>query len=140
MRFLEAYCRYHAAICDSPNVKHVALNIRHKVERDEIMQRLAKAVPDCFDEAMTLLKFATSQAKSLKGLEDVSQPTIVMLKNAAAVFFKAQVGIRMDNVLERFHEGRDQYVEEDIRSSSSESTPLSAWRACSSSSAGRRSL
>jgi hypothetical protein len=91
MRFLEADCRYHVAICDqSPNVKHVALNIRHKVERDEIMQRLAKAVPDCFDDAMTLLKFATSQAKSLKGLEDVSQPTIAMLKNAAAGFFKAR--------------------------------------------------
>jgi hypothetical protein len=101
LRFLESDCRYHAAICD------------HKVERGEIMQRLAKAVPDCFDEAMTLLKFATSRAKSLKGLEDVSQPTIAMLKNAATGFFKAHVGLRMDNALERLHERRDHYVEED---------------------------
>jgi hypothetical protein len=112
LRFLEADCRYHAAICD-PSMKHVALNVRHKVERGEIMQRLAKAVPDCFDVAMTLLKFAPSRAKSLKGLEDVSQPTIAMLKNAATGFFKAPVGLRMDNALERLHERRDHYVEED---------------------------
>jgi hypothetical protein len=37
------------------------------VERGEIMQRLAKAVPDRFEDAMTLLKFATSLAKSWKG-------------------------------------------------------------------------
>jgi hypothetical protein len=93
--------------------RSVALNVRHREERDAIIQQLAKTVPDCLDEAMALLKFATSLAKSLKGFDDVGQPTIAMLKNAATGFFKAHVRIRMDNALERFHERRDYFVEED---------------------------
>jgi hypothetical protein len=55
LRFLEADCRYHTAICD-PVAKSVALNIRHSEERAEIMQRLAKTVPD----RLTRWSFSTS--------------------------------------------------------------------------------
>jgi hypothetical protein len=41
----------------------VALNIRHKEERDEIMQRLAKTVPEDFWSAKL---FATSRLKGWK--------------------------------------------------------------------------
>jgi hypothetical protein len=73
-------------------MRKVALNIRHREERDEIMQRLAKAVPDCFDDAMTLLKFATSRAESSTSIDGMDKSIIAMLKNAARGAFKAMKG------------------------------------------------
>ena len=113
LRFLEADCRYHAAIGDQ-FLEHVALDIRHREERDEIMQRLAKAVPDCCDDAITLLEFATARAKSPKAFDDTSGPIIAMLKNSVRGFFKAHIQIKVDSVLRRFDERWDQYVGDDI--------------------------
>jgi len=59
LRFLEADCRYHTAICD-PVAKSVALNIRHSEEhgRDYATARQNRA--GSFD-AMELLDFATKR-------------------------------------------------------------------------------
>jgi hypothetical protein len=114
LRFLEADCRYHAAICDpDPSVRHVALDIRHREERDEIMQRLAKTVPDDFDDAMTLLKFATARAESATLLTGMAKSIIAMLKNAAKGTFTAYVKVRVDFALRRFDERRDQFAGDD---------------------------
>jgi len=108
LRFLEADCRSHAAICDpGPNARHVALNVRHREERDEILQRLAEVVPDCFDDAMALLEFAAWQMKSAAPLDD-KWPTIAILKKCADGFMKAHVKLRVDHPLHRFEERQDQ--------------------------------
>jgi hypothetical protein len=91
----------------------LALNIRHREERDEIMQRLAKAVPDCFDDAMTLLKFATSRAESSTSIDGMDKSIIAMLKNAARGAFKAYVSVRVDFALRRFDERQDQFAGND---------------------------
>jgi len=104
LRFLEADCRYHAAICDpSPNLRHVALNVRHREERNEIMQGFAKVVPDCFDDAMALLEFAAWRVKSAAPLDDKS-PLIAMFKSSAAGSMKAHVKLQVDHTLRRFEE------------------------------------
>jgi hypothetical protein len=103
LRFLEADLRYHAEICDQ-DMRHLVPNIRHREERDEIMQRLAKAAPDCFDDASALLEFATALAKSSKAIDGMDKQIIAMLKNAATGFFKAHWGARFDNALQRFDE------------------------------------
>jgi len=66
LRFLEADCRYHTAICD-PVAKSVALNIRHSEERAEIMQRLAKTVPD----RLTRWSFSTSPRSGTQKTRDL---------------------------------------------------------------------
>jgi hypothetical protein len=90
LRFLEADCRYHAAI-DDPSAKSVALNVRHREERDEIIKRLAKAVPDCFEDAERLLEFAISRLKAFKAFDFMHEPLIAMLKNAGLGFFKRRL-------------------------------------------------
>ena len=66
LRFLEADCRYHTAICD-PVAKSVALNIRHSEERAETMQRLAKTVPD----RLTRWSFSTSPRSGTQKTPDL---------------------------------------------------------------------
>jgi len=66
LRFLEADCRYHTAICE-PVAKSVALNIRHSEERAEIMQRLAKTVPD----RLTRWSFSTSPRSGTQKTPDL---------------------------------------------------------------------
>jgi hypothetical protein len=83
--FLEAECRYYAAICD-PALKGVALNIRHREERDEIMQRLAKCVPEDFWSAKALLDFATSRLAGWKGSDGERGQITAMLKNVGRGF------------------------------------------------------
>ncbi len=107
LRFLEADCVYNAAIAPPDFPKHIALDIRHREERNEIMQRLAKTVPDCFDDAMTLLEFATARGQSSKFLDYASAPITAMLKNAAKGFYKADIQIKADYALHRFDERRE---------------------------------
>jgi len=103
LRFLEAHSRYHEAICP-PELRHVAPNIRYRgEERDEIMQRLAKAVPDCFDDASALLEFATARLRFTKAF-DSAELIVGMLKNARTGFFKAHVTARLDYALRTFDE------------------------------------
>jgi len=47
------------------------------------MQRLAKAVPDCFEDAKELLEFAISLAKSSNAFTRANSSIIAMLKNAS---------------------------------------------------------
>ena len=68
LRFLEADCRYHSAICD-PVAKSVALNIRHSEERAEIMQWLAKTVPD----RLTRWSFSTSPRSGTQKTPDLGE-------------------------------------------------------------------
>jgi len=103
LRFLEADCQYHAAVCD-PVMRQVVLNNHHSEERDEIMQRLAKAVPDDFDDAMALLKFATSRVESAKPLYDDARPTIAMLKHASEGFYQAHGKARANFILRALDE------------------------------------
>ena len=102
LRFLDADCQYHAAVCD-PGIRQVVLNNRHSKERDEIMQRLAKAVPDDFDDAMALLKFATSRVESAKPLDD-ARPAIAMLKHASEGFYQAHGKARANFILRALDE------------------------------------
>jgi len=64
LRFLQADCRYHTAICD-PVAKSVA--IRHSEERAEIMQRLAKTMPD----RLTRWSFSTSPRSGTQKTPDL---------------------------------------------------------------------
>ena len=102
LRFLEADCQYNAAVFD-PVMRHVVLNNRHSEERDEIMQRLAKTVPECFDGAMALLIFATSRVESAKPLDD-ARPTIAMLKHASEGFYQAHGKARANFILRALDE------------------------------------
>jgi hypothetical protein len=68
------------------------------------MARLANAVPDCFDDAMTLLKFATSRAESSTSIGGMDKSIIAILKNAARGAFKEYVSVRVDFALRRFDE------------------------------------
>jgi hypothetical protein len=112
LRFLEADCRYHAAICD-PSVKSVALNIRHREEREEIIKRLAKTVPDCFNDAETLLKFATLRLKVFKDFDFMHEPLIAMLKNAGLGFFKARLKDCVNSSMRQLDERLNLLAEDD---------------------------
>ena len=81
-RFLEADCQYHAAIGAPSWSKAVAQEL-HREECAKIISRLVKAVPDDFDDAMALLKFATSRAESAPSIGGIDRSIIAMLKNAA---------------------------------------------------------
>jgi hypothetical protein len=95
LRFLEADCRYGAAITAPEWPKHVAQN-RHSRERAEIIQRLASAKPDCFEDAKELLDFAISLAKSSNAFDRGNSSIITILKNAAAGFYKEHLRIKME--------------------------------------------
>ena len=112
LRFLEADCRYHAAIGDQ-KTRGVALNVRQREERDEIIKRLAKAVPDCFDDAETLLKFATSRLKIFKDFDFMHEPLIAMLKNAGTRFFKARLRDCVNSSMRAFDERLNLLAEDD---------------------------
>jgi hypothetical protein len=114
LHFLEADCRYTAALTPPDFPKHGALDIRHREERNEIIERLANVVPaDDFEDAMTLLEFAAWRLKSSAVLDD-RRPTIAMLKNCATAFMKIHVTLRVDNAFRRFDERRGQFAELDI--------------------------
>jgi hypothetical protein len=66
------------------------------------MQRLAKVVPDCFDDAMELSDFATKRSKP--DSIGVNDTVIDMLKNARTALFKAHVGMKVDFALRKFSE------------------------------------
>jgi hypothetical protein len=112
LRFLEADCRYHAAICD-PSVKSVALNIRQREKREEIITRLAKTVPDCFNDAETLLKFATLRLKVFKDFDFMHEPLIAMLKNAGLGFFKARLKDCVNSSMRQLDERLNLLAEDD---------------------------
>jgi hypothetical protein len=112
LRFLEADCRYHAAIGDQ-KARSVALNSRHREERDEIIQRLAKTVPDCFEDAEKLLEFAISRLKAFKAFDFMHEPLIAMLKNAGTGFFKARLKDYLNSSERRFDERLNLLAEED---------------------------
>ena len=87
--------------------------MRHREERNEIVQRLSETVPEVFDDAMALLEFAAWRLKSSAALDD-KKTTLSMLKNCATAFMKTHVQIRVDYVLRRFDEARDKFAELDI--------------------------
>jgi hypothetical protein len=103
LRFLEADCRYHAVIGDQIE-RRSALNSRHWEERDEIMKKLAKTVPEDFRSADDLLKFATSRLKVFKDSDSMLDLLIAMLKNAGTGFFKARLTDYLNASEHRFEE------------------------------------
>ena len=111
LRFLEADCRYHAAIGDQKE-RRTALNSRHWKERDEIMQKLAKILPEDFRSADELLKFATSRLKVFRDADSTLDLLTTMLKNAGTGFFKARLKDYLDASEHRFEE-RLSLLEED---------------------------
>jgi hypothetical protein len=110
LRFLEADCQYNAAVCD-PVMRLVVLNNRHRGERDEIMQRLAKTVPDDFDDAVALLIFATSRVESAKPFDD-ARPVIAMLKHASEGFYQANGKARANFILRALDERLEHFTTE----------------------------
>ena len=112
LHFLEADCRYHAALCPLGE-KSAVFSVRHRGERDEIMQRLPKTVPDRFDDAMELFDFATKRLKIFDTISRIGSETVIidMLKNARTAIFKANARMRADYVLRLFDEGH--HVAED---------------------------
>ena len=110
LRFLEADCRYHAAIC--PSAKDAALNIRHKEERDEIMQRIAKFVPEDFWSAKALLDFATSRLKGWKVSDSKLGRITAIFKNVGQGFLKVHARACADVAIAKYT-GLDQFADED---------------------------
>jgi hypothetical protein len=110
LRFLEADCRYHAAI-GNPSAKDVALNIRHREERDEIMQRIAKTVPGDFWSTKDLLDFATSRLKGRMISDSEVGRITAMLKNVGRGFFQVHARACGDIAVARAF---DQIVEDDV--------------------------
>jgi hypothetical protein len=111
LRFLEADCRYHAAIC--PSAKDAALNVRHKEERDEIMQRLAKFLPEDFWAAKALLDFATSRLKGWKVSYSELGRITAMFKNVNGGFLQVHARACADVAIARYSGRLDQFADED---------------------------
>ena len=95
---MEADCRYCEAIAAPEWPKRVA-QTHHSEERAEIMQRLASAKPDCFEDAKELLDFAISLAKSSNAFDRGNPSIITILKNAATGFYKEHLRIKMEYAL-----------------------------------------
>jgi hypothetical protein len=105
LHFLEADCRYYAAFCPQ-SINDALDGVRHKDERDGIMQRLAKVVPDGFDDAMELLRFATERLKTIDRISRIGSETLIieMLKNVRTAAYNAHVKMRTDFILRSFNE------------------------------------
>ena len=95
---MEADCRYCEAIAAPEWPKRVA-QTHHSEERAEIMQRLASAKPDCFEDAKELLDFAISLGKSPNAFDRGNPLIITMLKNAGSGFYKEHLRIKMEYAL-----------------------------------------
>jgi hypothetical protein len=70
------------------------------------MQRLAKVVPDGFDDAMELLRFATERLKTIDRISRIGSETLIieMLKNVRTAAYNAHVKMRTDFILRSFNE------------------------------------
>jgi hypothetical protein len=109
LRFLEADCQYHAVI-GAPSWSKAVVQELHREECAKIISRLAKAVPDDFDDAMALLKFATSRAETTTSLGSIDKYFIAMLKNASEGFYQAHGKARVDFILRSLDERLEHFA------------------------------